>query len=54
VVGEVRAAFAVARKDIRSFSRYRIAVAGTVFTPLYQFIIPRQPSAPKTFPDSYF
>src|SRR5437867_8673682 len=39
-MGELRAAVAVARKDIRSFSRYRIAVAGTVFTPLYQFIIP--------------
>src|SRR5438093_8778061 len=39
-MGELRAAIAVARKDIRSFSRYRIAVAGTVFTPLYQFIIP--------------
>src|SRR6059036_1655383 len=39
-MGDVRAAFAVARKDIRSFSRYRIAVAGTVFTPLYQFVIP--------------
>src|SRR6266852_1503475 len=39
-MGDVRAAFAVARKDIRSFSRYRIAVAGTVFTPLYQYVIP--------------
>ena len=39
-MGEVQAALAVARKDIRSFSRYRVAVAGTVFTPLYQFIIP--------------
>src|SRR5438128_7099042 len=39
-MGDVRAAFAVARKDIRSFSRYRVAVAGTVFTPLYQFVIP--------------
>src|SRR5438445_13475185 len=39
-MGDIRAALAVARKDIRSFSRYRIAVAGTVFTPLYQFVIP--------------
>ena len=39
-MGEVRAAFAIARKDVRGFSRYRIAVASTVFTPLYQFIIP--------------
>ncbi len=39
-MGDLRAALAVARKDIRSFSRYRIAVAGTVFTPLYQFVIP--------------
>src|SRR2546428_12692122 len=39
-MGEVQAALAVARKDIRSFSRYRAAVAGTVFTRLYQFISP--------------
>ncbi len=39
-MAEMRAAFAIARKDIRSFSRYRVAVASTVFTPLYQFIIP--------------
>ena len=39
-MSEVRAALAIAKKDIRSFSRYRIAVASTVFTPLYQFIIP--------------
>lgn len=39
-MGEVRAALAIARKEIRGFSRYRIAVASTVFTPLYQFIIP--------------
>jgi len=39
-MGELRAAFAIARKDIRGFSRYRVAVASTVFTPLYQFIIP--------------
>jgi ABC-type transport system involved in cytochrome c biogenesis permease component len=39
-MGEVRAAFAIARKDIRNLSRYRIAVASMVFTPLYQFVIP--------------
>ena len=39
-MGDLRAALAIARKDVRSFSRYRIAVASTVFTPLYQFIIP--------------
>lgn len=39
-MGEIRAALAIARKDIRSFSRYRIAVASLIFTPLYQFIIP--------------
>jgi ABC-2 type transport system permease protein len=39
-VGELRAALAIARKEIRTFSRYRIAVLGTVFTPLYQFVIP--------------
>jgi ABC-2 type transport system permease protein len=39
-VDEVRAAFAIARKDIRSLLRYRIAVASNIFTPLYQFIIP--------------
>ena len=39
-MGELRAALAIARKDIRSFSRYRVAVASMVFTPLYQFLIP--------------
>ena len=39
-MGEIRAALAIARKDIRSFSRYRVAVASTVFTPLYQFVVP--------------
>ena len=39
-MGEIRAALAIARKEIRGFSRYRIAVASTVFTPLYQFVIP--------------
>ena len=37
---DLRAAVAIARKDIRSFLRYPIAVASTVFTPLYQFIVP--------------
>ena len=37
---ELRAAIAIARKDLRSLLRYRIAVASYVFTPLYQFIIP--------------
>lgn len=39
-MGELRAALAIARKDIRNISRYRIAVASMVFTPMYQFIIP--------------
>jgi len=39
-MGEVRAAFAVARKDVQTFSRYRVSVASMVFTPLYQFIVP--------------
>lgn len=39
-MGDVRAAIAIARKDVRTLSRYRIAVASLVFTPLYQFIIP--------------
>ena len=39
-MGEVRAAFAIARKDVQTFSRYRISVASMVFTPLYQFIVP--------------
>jgi ABC-2 type transport system permease protein len=37
---ELRAAVAIARKDIRNYLRYRIGVASTVFTPLYQFVIP--------------
>src|SRR5206468_940859 len=40
LVDELRAAIAIARKDLRSLLRYRIAVASYVFTPLYQFIIP--------------
>ena len=37
---ELRAALAVARKDVRSLTRYRVAVASLIFTPLYQFVIP--------------
>jgi ABC-2 type transport system permease protein len=37
---EVRAALAIARKDIRNVSRYRVAVAAQIFTPLYQGILP--------------
>jgi ABC-2 type transport system permease protein len=37
---EVRAALAIARKDIRNFSRYRFSVAASIFTPLYQGVLP--------------
>ncbi|HET8568522.1 MAG TPA: ABC transporter permease [Candidatus Limnocylindria bacterium] len=37
---ELRAALAIARKDIRTMFRYRIAVVGLVFNPLYQGVIP--------------
>jgi ABC-2 type transport system permease protein len=37
---EVRAAIAVARKDIRNVSRYRFVVASQIFTPLYQGVLP--------------
>jgi ABC-2 type transport system permease protein len=37
---EVRAAFAIARKDIRNVSRYRFVIASNVFTPLYQGVLP--------------
>jgi len=37
---EVRAALAVARKDIRNVSRYRFVVASQIFTPLYQGVLP--------------
>ena len=40
MIGDVRAALAIGRKDIRNLSRYRIAVASMAFTPLYQFVIP--------------
>ena len=39
-MGELRSAIAIARKDIRNLSRYRVAVASMAFTPLYQFVIP--------------
>ena len=37
---ELRAAVAVARKDIRNASRYRFQVAAQVFIPLYQGVLP--------------
>ena len=37
---ELRAAFAIARKDIRNVSRYRLAVANSIFTPLFQGVLP--------------
>jgi ABC-2 type transport system permease protein len=37
---EVRAALALARKDIRVVSRYRLSVASQIFTPLYQGVLP--------------
>jgi len=37
---ELRAALAIARKDLRQLSRYRLSVASMVFNPLYQGIIP--------------
>src|SRR2546430_4910883 len=37
---ELRAALAIARKDIRNLSRYRLVVASQIFTPLYQGILP--------------
>ncbi len=39
-MGELRAALALARKDIRNLSRYRFVVASQVFTPLYQGVLP--------------
>jgi ABC-type polysaccharide/polyol phosphate export permease len=39
-MGEVRAALAIARKDLRVLARYRVAVVAMVFTPLYQGVIP--------------
>jgi ABC-2 type transport system permease protein len=37
---ELRAALALARKDIRVQSRYRFSVASQIFTPLYQGVLP--------------
>ncbi len=37
---ELRAALAVAKKDVRNLSRYRWSVFGMIFTPLYQGVIP--------------
>ena len=37
---ELRAALAIAKKDIRNVSRYRFSVASSVFTPLYQGVLP--------------
>ena len=37
---ELRAALAIARKDIRNVSRYRFSVASSIFTPLYQGVLP--------------
>src|SRR5438105_3720006 len=37
---ELRAALAIAKKDIRNVSRYRFSVASSIFTPLYQGVLP--------------
>ncbi len=37
---ELRAALAVARKDLRQISRYRLSIAAMIFNPLYQGVIP--------------
>ena len=37
---EVRAAIAIAKKDLKTFFRYRIAVVSQIFVPLYQGVIP--------------
>ncbi|HEV8229227.1 MAG TPA: ABC transporter permease [Candidatus Limnocylindria bacterium] len=37
---EVRAALAIARKDLRQLSRYRWAMISMIFIPLYQGVIP--------------
>jgi ABC-2 type transport system permease protein len=39
-MGELRAAVAIARKDLRNLSRYRWSMFGLIFTPLYQGVIP--------------
>ena len=38
--GELRAAWAIAKKDLRQLSRYRISIVAMIFTPLYQGVIP--------------
>jgi ABC-2 type transport system permease protein len=40
LIAELRAALAIARRDIRSLSRYRFVIASQIFTPLYQGVIP--------------
>jgi ABC-type polysaccharide/polyol phosphate export permease len=37
---EVRAAIAIAKKDLKTFFRYRIGVVSQLFIPLYQGVIP--------------
>lgn len=37
---ELRAALAIAQRDIRNLSRYRFNIASQIFTPLYQGVIP--------------
>jgi len=37
---ELRAAIAIAKKDLKTFFRYRIAVVSQIFVPLYQGVIP--------------
>lgn len=37
---ELRAALAIAQKDLRNLSRYRLVIPAMVFNPLYQAIIP--------------
>jgi len=39
-VGELRAAWAIARKDLLTLSRYKWSMFGMVFNPLYQGVIP--------------
>lgn len=39
-MGEVRAAVAIARKDLRNLSRYRLVIPSMIFNPLYQAIVP--------------
>ena len=39
-MNEVRAALAIARKDLLTLSRYKWSMFGLIFTPLYQGVIP--------------